>query len=82
LLRERGRAGVTNLELNTVCFRYGARIWELRKQGFAVETRREGDSVFRFVLHTEPQAPREIPTYEQRTRELHAEAMPLFAGVR
>lgn len=55
LLRERGAAGATNIELNQICFRYGGRIFELRKLGFGIRTIREGESIFRFVLHGEPE---------------------------
>ena len=50
LLIARGPQGVTNLELNRdVCFRYGARIYELRQQGHLIETVRLGEGLFRFV---------------------------------
>lgn len=48
LLKEAGPAGRTNLELNEVCFRYGARLWELRKH-HRIDTLREGPGIFRFV---------------------------------
>src|SRR5438445_5025815 len=46
LLRQRGPADATNAELNQICFRYGARIFELRKVGYAIGTRAEGDGLF------------------------------------
>ena len=50
LLMARGPQGVTNLELNRdFCFRYGARICELRQQGHWIETVRFGEGLFRFV---------------------------------
>jgi len=50
LLIERGSQGVTNVELNRdVCFRYGARIYELRQQGYLIDTVRFGEGLFRFV---------------------------------
>jgi len=51
LLRERGAAGVSNVELNAVGFRYGGRIFELRRAGHAIATVCEGAGRFRFVLH-------------------------------
>jgi hypothetical protein len=96
LLRQRGTAGVTNVELNALgIMRFGARVFELRRQGFNVETRRESETIFRFVLLAEsphpPPANRRVPggpphppglsSYGERARVLHAEAMPLFAGV-
>ena len=41
---------VTNLELNTVCFRYGARLKELRDQGYDIVTgeKRGGVVVYHF----------------------------------
>jgi hypothetical protein len=79
-LRSCGLAGATNLELNASCFRYGARIFELRKAGFDIKTFREGETQFRFVLVGEPGHPKSLPTFEQRRRREEAEAMPLFAG--
>lgn len=50
LLIARGPQGVTNVEFNRdVCFRYGARIYELRRQGHLIETVRFGEGLFRFV---------------------------------
>ena len=49
LLQERGVRGIANDELNRICFRYGARIYELRKQGYLIETVRFGEGLFRFV---------------------------------
>jgi hypothetical protein len=53
LLRERGSGGVTNAELNEVCFRYGARIFELRKAGHKIKTVGGPKGLFRFVLSPE-----------------------------
>ena len=63
LLRQQGPAGVTNLELNSLCLRYGARIFELRRMGFQIETRREDESIFRFLLVAEVQETRPLPTW-------------------
>jgi Helix-turn-helix domain len=54
LLRDRGPEGISNIELNVLCFRYGARIWELRRIGFEIDTIRIGDGMFRFVFRGEP----------------------------
>jgi hypothetical protein len=50
LLQAAGPTGVTNLVLNEIAFRYGGRLFELRKQGYDIETKAEGESVFRFIL--------------------------------
>jgi hypothetical protein len=50
LLIERGEQGVRNTELNKICFRYGARIFELRKLGHDIKTVKESDGLYRFVL--------------------------------
>jgi hypothetical protein len=50
LLIAAGPIGVTNLVLNEVAFRYGGRLFELRKAGWDIETKAEGESVFRFIL--------------------------------
>ena len=47
LLKSEGQA--TNRQLNRICFRYGARIHELRIEGHDILTVREKDGLFRFV---------------------------------
>jgi len=47
LLKEQGEA--TNVELNRICFRYGARIYELRREGHEILTVRESGGIFRFI---------------------------------
>jgi len=78
LLRERGAAGATNRELNQIGFRYGARLWELKRQGFSIRTDRLTDTLFRFVLLAEPQQPKLLPSYR---RKRPASQRSLFAGV-
>lgn len=85
LLRERGAAGVSNLELYSICLRPPSRICELRKAGCVIETRREGESRFRYFLRSEAADPAPIPTYDYAAdmeRRLHDTALPLFSGVR
>ncbi len=53
-LEARGPAGATNVELNEIGFRYGARLWELRKEGYRIRTESLGDGLFRFTLLSEP----------------------------
>ena len=73
LLRERGTAGVSNVELNGIAFRYGGRLFELRKLGFRIRTIRTGDFVFRFVLEGEP-----VQTAEPAAFSSTQSALPLF----
>jgi helix-turn-helix protein len=80
LLRSRGPVGATNVELNAICFRYVARIFELRKAGFDIKTRREDETEFRFVLVAGWPETKPLSSFEQRRRREEAEAMPLFAG--
>ena len=47
LLKSKWRA--TNVELNRICFRYGARIWELRREGHVIVTNRIETGLFEFV---------------------------------
>ena len=49
-LRMRGAQGVLNTELNELCMRFGARIYELRKAGYDIKTEKLDESRFRFVL--------------------------------
>ena len=41
---------VTNRQLNDIAFRYGARIHELRKDGYDIRTRRVKEGLFEFEL--------------------------------
>lgn len=79
VLRQAGSRGVLNVELYKICLRPPSRLCELRQQGFRIETRREGESIFRFILHAEPAAPKALPTYEPKKRT--DTPPPLFAGV-
>lgn len=87
LLRNRGATGVTNFELNEVCLRYGARLFELRRGGFVIETRRASETEFRFVLTSEPEsAPPPSNDYSgdfltlkfAQTRQRERDTLPLF----
>jgi hypothetical protein len=57
-LRMRGAQGVLNTELNGLCMRFGARIYELRKEGHVIETHKLSEGQFRFILS---------PSHECRT---------------
>ena len=48
LLKTNGSA--TNRELNRICFRYGARLHDLRREGWEITSVREKDGLWRFVL--------------------------------
>ena len=50
LLKERGENGATNIELNEIAFRYGARIKDLRDEGSNIETKRLKSGLFKFIL--------------------------------
>lgn len=52
MFKERGE--LTNRELNLVCYRYGARIHELRREGHKIISLHEKDSLWRFIYVSEP----------------------------
>lgn len=52
-LRDAGPRGVLNSELNKICFRYGARIFELRRDGYDIRQQQVKKGLFRVWL--EPQ---------------------------
>ena len=54
-LKIAGGAGVTNIHLNQIHFRYGASIHRLRKEGYDIETIRESESIYRFRLKQKEQ---------------------------
>lgn len=49
-LQAAGDVGVTNIELNKTCLRYGARIYDLRNLGHNIETCDDGKGIFRFIF--------------------------------
>lgn len=50
LLKLKGQYGASNRELNEICFRYGARIKELRDEGYSILTKRQKQGLFVFKL--------------------------------
>lgn len=68
LLRERKESGATNIELNSICFRYGARIADLRADGYTIQSIKVKGSKWKFVL-SEP-----VKIVEPRIKE----QMPLI----
>jgi hypothetical protein len=62
-LRAAGGQGVTSLQLAQHCgLRYGARVMELRDQGFEIETVRVNRSVYVYKLTSEPAPASPIPS--------------------
>jgi len=53
-LERAGSFGVTNYDLNDICFRYSARIKDLRDDGHNIVAIKEKGSRWRFVLIKEP----------------------------
>ena len=51
LLKEKGSA--TNVELNKICYRFSARIHELRQEGYNIISVHEKGSIWRFYLGEE-----------------------------
>ncbi len=41
---------VSNYTLNQICFRYGARIWDLQQEGYLFEKRHDGGSEWSWKL--------------------------------
>lgn len=84
LLQERGPAGVSNLELYSICLRPPSRICELRKLGHRIRTIRENKNRFSFVLVSKPDrrsTSNGVPDYAATMeRDLRDAALPLFAG--
>lgn len=50
-LKKARSSGMTNVELNLICFRYGARIFELRRKGWRIKTQNLGCGLFVYRLH-------------------------------
>jgi hypothetical protein len=78
LLRERGSAGATNIELNEIAFRYGGRIHELRRLGHTIRTENLGDGRFRFVFVAKTLAQKQRAEVPQGRGDDSA-SLPLFA---
>ena len=50
VLKRLERGPATNIELNAICFRYGARIFELRKEGHDIAKTRTAPGLFVYTL--------------------------------
>jgi len=53
LLKRRGTFGASSRELNTIAFRYSARIGELRGDGYNIRTMRDSAGSFRYILESD-----------------------------
>lgn len=60
ILEDRGEAGVLNIELNEIAFRYGGRLHELRQDGYRIRTTHIKNSVWRFTLLRGDDQPTEL----------------------
>lgn len=47
-LKDHYTTGVTNITLNSICFRYAARINDLRNDGYIIESKKSKGSVWIF----------------------------------
>ncbi len=54
LLKKHGE--LTNYELNRICFRYGARLQELRREGHIIVSVHDKDSRWRFIYKGQREA--------------------------
>ena len=54
LLKESGEEGATNIALCAISFKYDARLSELRRKGYEIETLYDGKGIFRYVLKKIP----------------------------
>ncbi|MGH9561985.1 MAG: helix-turn-helix domain-containing protein [Terracidiphilus sp.] len=80
LLRERRTRGLSSIEaIEFGILRLPNRIGELRKSGWTISSKREPTDCLRYFVVSEP-AGSAPPDYEQRTRQIDREALPLFAG--
>lgn len=50
LLLTRGNKGATNIELNKISFRYSARIFNLRKEGYDIRKQHLTGSIWKYWL--------------------------------
>lgn len=50
MLKQAPNNTVTNVDLNKVCFRYGARIHDLRQQGHNITSRQVRKGLWHFTL--------------------------------
>lgn len=64
LLQKQGYA--TNAQLNLICFRYGARLHELRKEGHVIVTQHIHDGLFRFVYRGERKQQKPVTQHSKR----------------
>ena len=53
-LKEAAPDGVTNADLNKICFKYDSRISDLRRKGYVIKTERIGKGVYKYYLIKTP----------------------------
>jgi hypothetical protein len=53
-LREAGEDGLTTAQLNQICFRYGARLAELYKEGYVITKEALTDGLYKYILKAVP----------------------------
>lgn len=54
-LRKAGREGVTNVDLSSICLRYGGVISDLHIKGYDIDVNSVGGGVFKYTLISEPE---------------------------
>jgi len=75
---------VTNIELNDTCFRYGARIHDLKQSGHDIRSRRVKQGVWEFWLaNGEPKASKLMKMHNERVakEKEEKEDLPLQLGL-
>ena len=90
MLREADGRGVSREYLIFTCklTQCGRAINSLEKRGYVIEhVKFKGERYVRYILQSEPLEPKSLATsqrkpsdYEKHTRQLEAQAMPLFTG--
>jgi hypothetical protein len=73
-LHEAGPVGLTNKQLAQIALRYSSRIAEARRKNFEIKTIRVTESLFRYVLTSEPKT---LPFAQPRPK--NPAELPLFA---
>lgn len=77
-LRAAGAMGVSNGHLNTICFRYAARIHELRQRGYAIRTQSGNDGLRIYFLEAEPSPQPVTPSPAPSNQDGDGEQAALF----
>jgi hypothetical protein len=68
-LKDAGENGLTNSQLNKICYRYGARLSELYEKGYEIEIEAKEKGVYKYILKKTPSEEKFFPNANEEIFE-------------